>query len=100
MLQHRRNFDRLQSDFYIVKQGFTEVYNIDSDCGYSLETPHISTTDVFEQNKEKITIYLKIVIFKALKITVYCKDMLTICLPVSSADNLGKQFGPRSGHRA
>ena len=23
--------------------------------------------------------------------------MLTLCLPVSSADNLGKQFGPRSG---
>ena len=22
---------------------------------------------------------------------------LTLCLPVSSADNLGKQFGPRSG---
>ena len=28
---------------------------------------------------------------------------LTLCLPLSSADNLGKQFGPRSGptiHRA
>ena len=23
--------------------------------------------------------------------------LLTLCLPVSSADNLGKQFGPRSG---
>ena len=23
--------------------------------------------------------------------------ILTLCLPVSSADNLGKQFGPRSG---
>ena len=24
-------------------------------------------------------------------------DHLTLCLPVLSADNLGKQFGPRSG---
>ena len=24
---------------------------------------------------------------------------LALCLPVSSADNLGKQFGPRSGNR-
>ena len=25
--------------------------------------------------------------------------LLTLCLPVSSADNLGKQFGPRSGSK-
>ena len=25
-----------------------------------------------------------------------CEESLTLCLPVSSADNLGKQFGPRS----
>ena len=27
----------------------------------------------------------------------YEKNCLTLCLPVSSADNLGEQFGPRSG---
>ena len=25
------------------------------------------------------------------------RHILTLCLPVSSADNLGKHFGPRSG---
>ena len=25
------------------------------------------------------------------------RPCLTLCLPMSSADNLGKQFGPRSG---
>ena len=25
------------------------------------------------------------------------RESLFLCLPVSSADNLGKQFGPRSG---
>ena len=28
-----------------------------------------------------------------------CLECLTLCLPVSSADNLGKQFGPRSGSK-
>ena len=28
---------------------------------------------------------------------IYAAGLLTLCLPVTSADNLGKQFGPRSG---
>ena len=33
-------------------------------------------------------------------VIVFASLVLTLCLPASSADNFGKQFGPRSGSKS
>ena len=50
------NFDPLKPDFYIVKLGFTGVYNIflisaqNIDCGYSLEPPRRGGSNEYPQS--------------------------------------------------
>ena len=50
------NFDPLKPHFYIVKLGFTGVYNIflisgqNIDCGYSLEPPRRGGSNVHQQS--------------------------------------------------
>ena len=54
----------LAPHFYIVKLGFTGVYNFfliyaqNRDCGYTLEQPHMKNMTIFQ---------LKIIIFTAVK---------------------------------
>ena len=45
----------------------------------------------------KMSIIIIIKKFKEANIPESLVSLLTLCLPVSSADNLGKQFGPISG---
>ena len=59
------NFDPLKPHFYIIKLGFTGVYNIflisaqNIDCGYLLEPPLTSTHNLcFEQKYEKYQNFL------------------------------------------
>ena len=50
------NFDPLKLHFYIVKLGFTWIYIIflifvqNIDCGYLLEPPHLSGSNMYPQS--------------------------------------------------
>ena len=55
--QRLYNFEPLESHFYIVKLGFTEVYIIflillktNIDCGYSLEPPRRGGSNEYPQS--------------------------------------------------
>ena len=72
MLTHLFVEDSSVYHFYIVNLGFTGVYstfNQNIDCGSSKEYPQF----FFSKNKKNITNFH----FTAVKVAVYCKDVLT-----------------------
>ena len=94
------NFDPLKPHFYIVKLGFTRVYNFflflleTIDYGYSLELPRRGGSNEYPQSMFWAEIwkyqnfYLRIFIFLVVKFSVYLKRHVFVMTKVSDFEHV------------